>query len=176
MLSLSGTTGYSDRNPSIVARSRLSRAPTMSSIAVTCESAHGSARPSTYWIAPALPRETSIRTLLSIKNGIGSCCAGLESSVEFAAKAIYVFDTVRHVLTIFPHAGEGRIANRARPPRGCFYGHVHFNNRALLDRYVLQWPEDAILVFCGDGHALGPSIHRRGPPSGSDAEVGRRSG
>jgi hypothetical protein len=35
----SGMTGYSDKNPSITARSRLSRAPTMmSSIAVTCQS------------------------------------------------------------------------------------------------------------------------------------------
>ena len=34
---------------------------------------------------------------------------------------------------------------------GGFLGHVHFNNRALLDRYVLEGPEDAILVFRGDG-------------------------
>src|ERR1017187_7537940 len=115
MLSLSGTTGYSDKNPSIVARSSFSRAPTMSSIAVTCESAHGSARRSTYLIAPALPRETSIRILLSIKNGIRSFCTRLESAVEVAAKAIYVFDTVGHFFTIFPHAGEGRIANGAQP-------------------------------------------------------------
>ncbi len=39
LIMLSGTTGYSDKKPSIVARSRLSRAPTMSSMAVTCESA-----------------------------------------------------------------------------------------------------------------------------------------
>jgi len=38
-------------------------------MAVTYESAHRSGRPSTYLIAAALPRETSIRTLLSIKNG-----------------------------------------------------------------------------------------------------------
>src|ERR1017187_7080975 len=77
MLLLSGTTGYSDKNPSIVARSRLSRAPTMSSIAVTCEIAHESAKPSTYLIAAALPRETSIRTLLSIRKGTGSLRVGL---------------------------------------------------------------------------------------------------
>ena len=76
--------------------------------------------------------------------------------MEFAAKAIYVFDTVRHVLAIFPHAGEGRIANRARPPRGRFYGYVHLNNRALLDRYVLEGSEDAILVFCGDSQCSCP--------------------
>lgn len=42
--------------------------------------------------------------------------------MEFAAKAIYVFDTVGHVFTIFPHAGEGRIANGAQPPCRRFYG------------------------------------------------------
>src|ERR1700691_929227 len=64
MLSLSGTTGHSDKKPSIVARSRLSRAPTMSSIAVTCESAHGSARRSTYLMAP--------RCLVTRR--LGYCC------------------------------------------------------------------------------------------------------
>src|SRR5436190_2838703 len=127
MLSLSGTTGYSDRSPSIVARSRLSRAPTMSSNAVTCEIAQGSARRSTYWIAPILPRETSIRTLLSIRNGIGALCSRLESAVEFAAKAIYVFDTVRHIITILPHTGEGQIADGPGSTCGRFHGHVHFN-------------------------------------------------
>ena len=62
--------GPQNKKLSIVTRSRLSRAPTMSSIAVTCESTHGSGRPSTYLIAAVLPRETSIRTLLSTRNGI----------------------------------------------------------------------------------------------------------
>ena len=90
-------------------------------------------------------------------------CARLESAVEFAAKAIYVCDTVGHVFTIFPHAGEGRIANGAQPPRGRFYWHVHFNNSALLDRYITERSENAILVFRGDGHAFVSSILRGKP-------------
>ena len=78
---------------------------------------------------------------------------GWKSAVEFAAKAIYVFDTVGHVFTIFPHAGEGRIANGAQAPLGRFYGNVYFNNRALFDGYFMEGSEDAILVFRGDGHA-----------------------
>ena len=74
-----------------------------------------------------------MRTLLSIRNGIRSKCARLESAVEFTAKAIYVFDTVGHVFTILPHAGKGRIANRAPLPRRRFHGNVHFNHRALRD-------------------------------------------
>ncbi|SPE33788.1 hypothetical protein SBA6_300017 [Candidatus Sulfopaludibacter sp. SbA6] len=75
--------------------------------------------------------------------------------MEFAAKAIYVFDAVGHVFTFLPHAGEGRIANGARPHCGRFYRHVHFNDGALLDRHFLKGSEDTILVFRGDGHVPG---------------------
>jgi hypothetical protein len=63
-----------------------------------------------------------------------SLCAGLESAVEFPAKAVYVFDAVGHVFTILPHAGEGRIANRSRSLGGRFYRHMHLDNRAFFDR------------------------------------------
>ena len=138
----------------MVARSRLSRAPTMSSNAGTCEIAHASARRSMYWIAAGFPRETSMRTLLSIKNGMWSSCARLESAVEFAAKTIYIFDTVSRVVAIPPHASEGRIANGSSPAYGHCFRHVYFNDRALFDRYVLKGPEDAILILRRDGRTL----------------------
>jgi hypothetical protein len=37
--------------------------------------------------------------------------AALESAVQFAAKPVYVFDAVSHVLAILPDAGERRIDN-----------------------------------------------------------------
>ena len=109
-------------------------------------------------MAPTLPGETSIRTLLSIKNGIGPRSRPVDSAVKFAAKAFYVFDTVRHVIPIFPHAGEGSVANRARSFCGGRYGHVDFNNRTFLDRHLMKGSEDAVLVLRGDRHALVPSI------------------
>jgi len=60
----------------MTARSRLSRAPTISSRAATCEITHGCVRASTYLIAASLPREISIRTLLSTKNGMHELRSG----------------------------------------------------------------------------------------------------
>ena len=91
------------------------RAHATSSIAVTCESAHSSRRLWTYFNCAAWPHGTSISTLVSIKNGTG------------------------HIFQIPPHAGERRIANRARsrgryvhrtrgPQRLCFFG-SHFLKR-----------------------------------------------
>jgi hypothetical protein len=82
--------------------------------------------------------------VLQLQDGAGELSLLVSN---FAAKAIYIFDTVRHVLTILPHAGEGRIANGDRPFCGRFGGQVYLNDRSLLDRCLLKGPEDAILVF-----------------------------
>lgn len=41
-------------------------------------------------------------------------------AVEFATKAVYIFDAVGHIVAILPHSGEGRIADRSWSLGGCF--------------------------------------------------------
>ena len=80
--------------------------------------------------------------------------ARLESPVEIAPKAIYVFDTVSHVFTILQQAGEWRIATGAPLTGESLYGYVHFHDCAFLDSYVPKRSKDTILVLRRDRHSL----------------------
>ncbi len=102
---LSGTTEWSDKKPSMTARSRWSR-------------------------------------------------GRFESAVEFAPQAVNVLGAVGHVFAILPHASERRIANGTWPSGRRLRGHIHLNERTLLNLHLLKRPEDAIFVLRGDCHGF----------------------
>lgn len=83
----------------MTARSRLSRAPTMSSRAVTCERTQGSQR--VYILDRRRVAARYIDQNIAVDQE-GHASVQRESAVEFAAKAINVFHTVGDVFAILP--------------------------------------------------------------------------
>jgi len=96
-------------------------------------------------MALSLPRETSMRTSLSMRNGM--------SAVKVAAQAVNVLYAVAQVVTIFPHSGEGGIADRVLE-RGRRLWDMNFDNGAFFELHVLQGAEDAVLEFSGHVHLV----------------------
>jgi hypothetical protein len=63
----------------------------------------------------------------------------LIAASQVLPKPIDVREAVRHVLPVLPHPAKCGVPNRPGPPARTLRngGHVHFNNRPLLDLHVV---------------------------------------